>query len=132
MGSIVFFTFATACAIIAICHEVRWRRMLQGWDRTKGTIVGFAESRPVKTLFGEETPGDDGPYPEIEFLWNGSAHRFISRYGGSGTPSLGSVVNVLFDPASGTAEHLSFTNRWLFSLIPAGFSVIFFWVAFHQ
>lgn len=99
------------------------------WDRTKGRVVGFAEGKPIKTLFGEAS-SDDGPYPEIEFLWKGSPHRFISGYGGSGLPREGSEVDILFDPLTGEAEHLSFTNRWLGTLIPIIFSAVFFWVFF--
>ena len=131
IGSIVFSAFAIACAIIALWHEIRWRKRLQAWDKTKGRVVGVAEGKPIKTLFGGEASSDDGPYPEIEFSWNGSAHKFISGYGGSGIPRVGSEVDILFDPASGNAEYLSFTNRWLFTLIPIIFSALFLWMTFQ-
>ena len=131
IGSIVFSAFAAACASVAIWHEIRWRKRLHAWDRTKGTVLGVAEGRPIKTLFGGDAPSDGGPYPEIEFHWKGSARKFTSGYGESGIPRVGSEVDILFDPASGTAEYLSFTNRWLFTLIPIIFSALFFWMTFQ-
>lgn len=94
--------------------------------------MGFAEGKPIKTLFGGEASSDDGPYPEVEFAWKGSPHRFISRYGGSGLPRMGTNVDVLYDPATGNAEYLSFSNRWLGTAIPLTFSAIFFWVSFQS
>ena len=131
IGSIFAFAFASACAVLAFWHEGRWRRRLRVWNGAKGRVVGFAEGKPIKTLFGGEVSSDDGPYPEIEFLWNGSPHRFVSGYGGSGLPRAGAEVDILFDPLTGDAEHLSFTNRWLGTLIPLFFSAVFFWVSFY-
>jgi len=132
IGSNVFLTFAAACGILALWHEFRWRSRLRTWKRTTGRVVGFAVGRPIKTLFGGTASSDDGPYPEIEFSWRGSAHKFISGYGGSGLPRIGSEVDIFYDPATGNAEYLSFTNRWLGTFIPVIFSVMFFWVTFQS
>jgi hypothetical protein len=132
IGSIVAFAFATACAIIAIWHEGRWRRRMKTWEASRGRVVGFAMSKPIKTLFGGIAASDDGPYPEIEFSWNGSPHRFVSGYGGSGLPRTGAEIDLLFDPLTGEAEHLSYTNRWLGTVIPLIFSGVFFWVSAYS
>ena len=131
IGSIFAFAFATACAILALWHEGRWRKRIRSWEAARGRVVGFAEGKPIKTLFGGEASSDDGPYPEIEFPWKGSPHRFISGYGGSGLPRIGSEVDVLYDPTTGNAEYLSLTNRWLGTAIPLIFSAMFFWVSFQ-
>ena len=52
IGSVFAFAFATACAILALWHEGRWRKRLRSWEVVKGRVVGFAEGKPVKALFG--------------------------------------------------------------------------------
>ena len=130
LGSVLFLTGAAACGIPALWHEIRWRNRLRAWDRTTGTVVGIANGR-IKFLFGGESADNDSAYPEIEFSWKGSAHKFISGYGGSGTPPIGSEVDVLYDPATGNAEFLSTTTRWFWTVFPLIFSVMFIWVAFQ-
>jgi len=131
IGSILAFAFATACGAVTIWNEIRWRGRLRAWNWATGRVVGFAKTRPIKTLFGGETVCDDGPWPEIEFLWDGAIHRFISEYGGSGLPRIGSEVDLLFDPATGKAEHFTFSNRWLGTVIPIIFSAVFYWVTYY-
>lgn len=132
IGSFVFLAFAAAFGLFALWHEIRWRNRLRAWERTTGKVVGHTDGRPINTLFGGKASSDDGPYPEIAFSWRGSAHKFVSGYGGSGLPRIGSEVDVLYDPATGNAEYLSITNRWLGTILPAIFSAMFSWVTFQQ
>ena len=134
MESMVFvfvLAFATACFAVSIWHEFRWRNRLVTWKRTKGRVISIAQERDTKTLFGAKAVDNDGPWPEIEFEFSGESSTFISDYGGTGTPKVGSKVDVIYDPETGEAEWVSFTNRWLFTVIPVLFSALFYWLAFN-
>lgn len=70
----------------------------------------------------------EASYPEIEFQWQGAGRRFKSSYGGAGL-RIGRKVEVIFDPVTGAAEHLTRTNRWHYTVWPLGFAALFIWLA---
>ena len=134
MESIAFIcvlAFATGCIAVSIWHEFRWRSRLVDWKRTKGRVVNVAQERGMPTIFGGRAVSHDGPWPEITFEFNGKAETFISDYGGTGTPKVGTEVDVVFDPETGKAEWISLTNRWLFTVVPIIFGAVFYWIGFN-
>ena len=130
IGVVAFSAFAAACAITAFWHEIRWRKRLNAWERVCGRVIGVVDERPIKTLFGGTGWSDEGLIPRLSFLGEGvPAHSFLNT-GGSDIPQVGTDVKIIFEPASGKAECLTFSNRWLFTVVSSIFSVVFFLVAF--
>ena len=89
---------ALAAIAVAVVHEICWWRR-RSWTLSTGIVVS-------------ETEHDDAIVPEIEFTFHGKAKRFVSNYGGRGV-GVGAKVNVLYDPETGDAEQLKWSNRWL-------------------
>jgi len=99
IGSVILGLAGVACLVLMVTHETKWRRMLSNWRRTTGKVVA-------------EIEGDETNHPMIQYEFNGSPTRFTSKYGG-GMIKIGSKVVVLFDPRTGEAEELKWSNRWL-------------------
>ena len=108
---IAFTLFGIACLTGTFYHEVKWRFMLGNWQCTTGSIAA-------------EIDGDETSSPEIEYEYNGRTVRFVSKYGG-GPVRLGESVIVLFDPDTGEAEELKWSNRWLPTIAMLSFGLIF-------
>ena len=108
--------FGLACLAGTVCHEVKWRRMFANWEATSGVITA-------------EIDGDETSSPEIEFIYNGTPKRFVSKYGG-GEVRIGKSVNLLFNPNNGDAEELKWSNRWLPNLAMSGFGALGLFVGF--
>ncbi len=112
----LFIAAGIASGVFGIFHEWRWRVRLDKWMRTKGVIVGEVEG---------PFDADVSYSPEIEFSFQGQPKRFVSRYGGSVRVILGTEVNVLYEASTGDAEEVSGLNRWLFTLVPLAFGILF-------
>jgi len=97
-GSVIVVLAGAACLVLMVIHETKWRRMLSNWVRTTGKVIA-------------EIQGDETNKPIIQYEFNGSPTRFTSKYG-SGMIKIGSKVVVLFDPRTGEAEELKWSNRW--------------------
>ena len=108
---IIALVISALSLVLAAVHEIQWRRRRK-WNVTTGTVVA-------------ETETDDYCFePEIEYSFDGETRRFVSKYAGSEL-GVGTQVRVVFDPKSGDAELLNFTNRWLITIAILVFS--FFW-----
>jgi len=97
---------------VAVVHEAQWWRRRR-WKHTTGTVVG-------------ETESDESIVPEIEYVFNGEAMRFVSKYGGRSV-GVGARVRIVFDPTSGDAEELKWSNRWLPTTGLCLFSLFWAW-----
>ena len=111
LGRIVSTLFGIACFVGTIYHEVEWRFMLGNWQRANGKITA-------------EVEGGETSSPEIEYEYRGKPVRFVSKYGG-GPVRLGESVIVLFDPDTGEAEKLKWSNRWLPTIAMLSFGITF-------
>ena len=89
--------------------------MLRNWSQTSGVIT-------------DEIDGDETSAAEIQYEFKGEQIRFVSRYGGSSV-KIGQKVFVLFDPETGDAEELKWSNRWLPSIAMFIFGTVFCSVA---
>ena len=110
IGNLLAVLFGLACIAGTIYHEVKWRFMIRNWQETTGRITG-------------EIDGDETSSPEIEYEHDGKPIRFVSRYGG-GSVKTGESVVVLFDPATGEAEELKWSNRWLPTIAMLSFGMV--------
>ena len=99
--------------VFAIVHEIQWRRRRK-WNVTTGTVV--AETELDNYCFE----------PEIEHSFDGETKRFVSKYAGSEL-GIGTEVQIVFDPKSGDAELLNFTNRWFITIAILVFSFLWGW-----
>jgi len=105
--------FAIAGLVVAVVHEIQWRRRLKNWSKTEGTVIG-------------EVDKEDYVHAEIEYVHKDRKTTFVSKYGGGGCKVCKTVI-VVYDPVSGAAEQLSWSNRWLFTLALPVFSAVFLW-----
>ena len=64
--------------------------------------------------------------PEIEYTFNGETRHFVSNYGGYGV-GVGTPVKIVFDPVTGDAEELKWTNRWAPTVAMLIFSFLWAW-----
>ena len=120
IGAIGFVTFGLAAITIAIVHEFAWWRR-RGWIRRRGVIVGFKEDFSDGVCYN----------PEIQFDTPSGVSRFISKYGSDKKPHLGTPVDIVVDELSGSAEQISASNRFLFTLVPIVFGLIFITVGLN-
>lgn len=79
-----------------------------------GVIVGYREDR------------DDGVcyFPEIQLEEADGGLRFMSKYGSGKKPQIGATVNVMVSASGESAEQITGTNRFLFTLVPLAFGLI--------
>lgn len=98
---------------IAVWHEWTWYRRQRHCVKLAGRIVD-----EIKDKVELDTRW------EIQYEHNGVAHRFISRYGGSSTMKVGDEAVVILDLDEGIAEHLTWSNRWVFTLGPIFLGVV--------
>jgi len=89
----------------------------------KGRIVEFVEDR---------TPSEGGPsfQPRVEYTIGGETRVFVSTYGSGDPEAVGALVDVLLSADGKAAEVLNSRNRWLFSVIPFVFGLLFIVVGF--
>lgn len=115
LGSWLFIAIGIAAWALCASQEIKWRKRLAVGKKTEGRVVDI-----------QHAGQDNGLKPEIEFDWNDTTHRFISEYSGTRCPPIGSAVEVLVNPDTLEAEHVSLGNRWLFSIIPLIAGIAFF------
>lgn len=100
---------------LAVWHEYTWWKK-RHWTQAEGIIIGFKANRD----------SDGVSYnPEIEFKSGANQISFISIYGSGKKPTLGAKVEIFVDESGQLAEHYSFSNRMLFTLVPIIFGIIF-------
>lgn len=101
---------SAAFAFGGFFHEFTWRRHLTGSEIITGRIVG-------------EVRGRNGMLPKVAYTFRGTERHFTSKYRG-GKIHVGEKVSVAYNPDSGTAEVLSNLNRWVWTIVPVGLSVV--------
>lgn len=107
------FSIAAVLIVIGLFHELRWR------TRSRDAIIVQAV---VVDIHGD---GDDGYFPELEFVYNGVTRRFRSTYSIPPTPFIGSKVPVMLDCFGESPELYTPRSRWLFTVIPLTAGAIF-------
>jgi hypothetical protein len=117
----VFLVFGTAAAAGTFFLFRRSYRKIKNWERTLGTITGYAEHLTARQgIFFR---------PQIQFTdTNGKEIAFTSSIGSRRKSyRIGASINVLYPPASpADADIRSFATLWLPSLFPF-FFVVGFW-----
>lgn len=103
---------SVAFAVGGFIHEFTWRRHLAGSKLVTGKIIG-------------ESLGRNGMRPNVAYTFRGAERRFVSKYGGHKI-IVGEDVSVAYNPSSGIAEIVSNSNRWVWTIVPAGLSVVIF------
>ena len=105
---------------VGVGHELTWRQRLARSRVVPGTIV-------------EIDRYDD--HAEVEYFLDDQRRRFVSGYS---VPSnmiwVGKRVSVAADPDSGDAEIISFSNRWVFTIVPilAGLFAMWFGICIEN
>jgi len=115
---IVGFGGALCCIGIAVWHEIKWLGR-RSWSQATGRVTEIVQIK---------SNHESNHHPKIEFIHEGTVHDFISEYGGSGNPTIGSEVSVIYDPVTFAAERFSYGNRWLFTLAPTALGLFFLWM----
>ncbi|MEM9368009.1 MAG: hypothetical protein AAGD07_18610 [Planctomycetota bacterium] len=103
---------------IAICvagwHEWAWYRRQRHCIRLVGRIVDEIEDEnDITTRW------------KIEYEHANVERKFVSAYGGSSTMQVGDNAIVVLDLHAGTAEHLTWSNRWVFTVGPMLLGIAF-------
>ena len=118
-GTVIFYLFGTIFVVGGCVHEwIWWKR--RTWVRKTGAIVGFER---------DEGGHDSAYYPRIECEGPGGKMTFVSKYGSNSAPEIGSAIEVVMSPAGDRAECVSLLNRYLFSIVPLVFGLIFLGLA---
>ena len=117
MERIILLLFGIACLLLALWHEFRWFKR-RNWLRVQGQVIEIVSAG-----------ADDDAHPKIEYSVDDITLNFVSDYGGSSCPAIGDSVVVLHEPSGRQAEHLTQTNRWLFTIVPFLFFMAFSYFA---
>lgn len=122
VGVILSFVVGALFIAAAIVHEWTWWRRRK-WELGQGMVVGFTTQPDVE---------GDGYFPEIEFGGKSGVVRFVSKYGSSVKPALGKPVKLFIDANGESAEIITMTTRFLFTVAPlvAGIMALGFASAF--
>jgi hypothetical protein len=116
VGTIGFILFGCAAVICGVAHEWLWQR------RSKGTIIKGVVVGNVADFGGESGPTYA---PEIEYTTRGESRRFVSAYERGEPLPEGETVDVLLSPHSQGAEHYTAGTRWMFTIVPLLFGLVF-------
>jgi hypothetical protein len=115
IGVIGFTAFGVLCLILSIWHEYKWHKRSH-WKFAIGVIIDFKV----------DADADGTTYaPIIEYRSSTGKRSFTSNYSSSGKAQIGSDAKIIISEDGLDAEHYSFSNRWLFTIIPIVFGIIF-------
>ena len=113
-GGLIAILVGIVCFGLATWHERTWRQRFQNCKRVVGYIVSEIKH-----------PGEIDTSWRIEYELDGETMQFTSLYGGSKFGEVGDAVTVIHDLNTNTGEHLTWSNRWGFTLFPMLFGIVF-------
>ena len=96
------YLLGTSFILVGVAHEYKWRQRLRHGGVVRGKIVKMVEQT-------------DSWHPEIEYEFEGRLHYFVSKYSGG---VVGAAMPVVINDETGDAEALTWSNRWLFTIVP--------------
>ncbi len=81
----------------------------------------------IVEVIKDHTPSEGGPYyhPKIEYSIGEVTHDFVSKHGNGAPAALGTPVDVLLSSEGKEAEVVTSGNRFVFSVIPFAFGLLF-------
>ena len=110
LGDILLITLTLPLYFWSFHHERLWRKRLRTWKKSQGIVVGSKLH-------------NDSKYPVIEYSHFDSPKRFTSKYGCA--LKSGATVHLVISPDGTDVEHMTFQNRWLFTIAPLVLALIF-------
>lgn len=98
---------------VALFNELQWRARCRDAILLDGIVVDILPD------------GDDGYFPEVEYIHRGATKRFRSAYSIPPAPFVGSTLPVMLDSTGGSPEIFTPSTRWLFTLWSSVAGLIF-------
>ena len=108
--------FGSILLVIAAANEWQWRTRSRDATIVDATVVDI------------HADGDDGYFPELEFVLNGKIRRFRSSYSIPPTPFIGTKMPVMVDAIGDSPEIFTSRHRWSLTLIPFAAGAIFVFI----
>lgn len=103
LAKVFFIGMGSLFIAIGIYHEVSWLRKSMR-VKTKGKVIDH-ERKGCGT--------DIAYFPIITYSRGDEETKFTSNYGWNSPPVPGTIIDIVFNPESGEAEHISTENRFV-------------------